>query len=289
MACSSTAGHRIYFDALQEGLVFEYSVPILGILGSQTEKFMPLGELYGLRAEWTLDSYTRFTVPSTASTITGCTISEVEFVANVIELSPEAQMLIEQANPDKIHIRTQTYRQSSNTMNGGNAGGTNDLLVGIRVSSLKAIYMACSNPAAIEGKFSGINPNLDQGTAYLIAGQQYPQRGLNPSGHPSDCQAELFKSFGALCAANFNGCITKRSYNTSSANYQLCTGFNTVIGGILSNPNQFYLGVDTEVVARKQNLLSGINVNSSPMFFRAQVGTVNLAASLHTLNFFGYL
>jgi hypothetical protein len=62
---------------------------------------------------------------------------------------------------------------------------------------------------------------------------------------------------------------------------------NPATVAIYTNPNQFYLGVDTEVVARKANLLSGINVNSSPMFFRAQVGS-QLAAVQHTINFFGF-
>jgi hypothetical protein len=55
---------------------------------------------------------------------------------------------------------------------------------------------------------------------------------------------------------------------------------------MITSPNQFYLGVDTEVVARKASLLSGINVNSSPMFFRAQIGSA-LSANTHTFNFYG--
>jgi len=42
-----------------------------------------------------MDSYSNFVINSTANLTTGCTISEVEFFGNVIELSPEAQSLIE--------------------------------------------------------------------------------------------------------------------------------------------------------------------------------------------------
>ena len=114
------------------------------------------------------------------------------------------------------------------------------------------------------------------------------QRTLNPSGHPADSFMELQKALGSLSLSTFNGGVSKQAYYTSSTQYGLCQAYNTALGtSVMTNPNQFYLGVDVEVVARKDNLLSGINVNSSPMFFRAQIGST-LAAYAHTLNFFGY-
>ena len=99
---------------------------------------------------------------------------------------------------------------------------------------------------------------------------------------------ETQKSLGALGFSVFNGTISKNAWYKSSQAYQLCAAYNATAGApIMNSPNQFFLGVDTEVVARKDNLLSGINVNSSPMFFRAQVGSA-LSANAHTLNFFGY-
>lgn len=264
------------------------------MLGSGTAtKMIPIGEVYGLRFELTMDDFSRFTQPVVAGTagtkVSGCTISNFEFVGNVIELSPEANSLIQMQNPEKIRIRSQTYRQASNILAASSGGGTNDLLVGIRVSSLKSIYMACSPSDAAELKFSGVNPNLDQGTAFLIGGQQFPQRGLNPSSKPADCFNELQKCIGALGYSVFNGCVAKNSYYKSSQAYQLCAAYNATNLGttIMTSPNQFYLGIDVETVARKDNLLSGINVNSSPMFFRAQIGSA-LSANVHTLNFFGY-
>ena len=153
--------------------------------------------------------------------------------------------------------------------------------------------MLCSPSNAPELKYAGINPNLTQGTCMVISGQNYPQRTLDPSNKPADCFMELQKSFGALNVASFNGCINKNSYYTSSTAFAYMaayTGVNTTAPStvtIFTDPNQFYLGIDTEVVARKANLLSGINVNSSPMFFRAQIGAA-LSANQHTLNFFAY-
>jgi hypothetical protein len=291
---SATAGHCIAADAVLQNLVFEYSMPLIGILGSGTDKMIPIGAIYGLRLELTMDNYANFTklFVGTAGHIMGdCSITEFEFVANVIELGPEAQALIEQANPEKIHIRSNTYRQASSSLPASTAAGTNDMLVGIRVSSLKSIFLACSPSDAAEGKFAGVNPNLDQGTCFIIAGQSFPQRTINPSGHPSDTYEETQKSLGALTFSAFNGCISKAAYNRGSVGSSTyagsqCLVYNSTAANIMLSPNQFYLGVDTEVVARKSSLLSGINVNSSPMFFRAQIG-YGIAAVTHQCNFFG--
>ena len=98
---------------------------------------------------------------------------------------------------------------------------------------------------------------------------------------------ETQKALGALGFNVFNGCISKNAWCVSSTAYQSCAAYSTSKDTIQTTPNQFYLGIDTEVVARKDNLLSGINVNSSPFFFRCQIGN-QLSASNHTLNFFGY-
>jgi hypothetical protein len=143
---SSTMGHTINESAPNQ-LTFEYAIPLIGILGSGTSKMIPIGAFYGLRFELTMDNYTNYTkfvAGTNTNLVTGATISEFEFVGNVIELSPEAQGLIEMANPEKIHIKNQSYRQASNSLAASTSTGTNDLLVGIRVSSLKSIYLACS-------------------------------------------------------------------------------------------------------------------------------------------------
>lgn len=290
---SATAGHLINktTDAagVIDGQTFDYCIPIMGILGSGTSKMFPIGEIYSLRIEWVVDSFTNFTRAFSGTNVTDCVISDVEFVANVIELSPEANALIQAQNPEKIRIRSQTYRQTSNQL-AGQASGTQDLLVGIRVSSLKSIFMSCSNSGTgqcAEGKYASINPNLGQGSCYIIGGQNYPQRSLSPSQRPGDAFFETQKAIGALSFSTFNGCISKVGYNVASTAVGQCQAYNATAANVLTRPNQFYLGIDVETVQRKENLLSGINVNSSPFFFRCQIDS-QLANLSHTLNFFAY-
>ena len=115
-----------------------------------------------------------------------------------------------------------------------------------------------------------------------------PQRGLDPSNKPADCFMELQKSFGALAYSIFNGSITKRSYYTSSTAYGLMLAFNgTVLAASQINPNQFFLGMDTEILQRKASLLTGLDTYASGLFFRANIGATNIAAFTHTCMFYG--
>ena len=105
---SATAGHEINKTAqgagVLDGTSFDYAIPVIGILGSGTHKMWPIGSIYGLRFELTMDNFINFTklqIGTAGNGVTGCTIFDVEFVANVIELSPESQSLIESANPQK--------------------------------------------------------------------------------------------------------------------------------------------------------------------------------------------
>ena len=86
----------------------------------------PIGEIFSLRSEYTLDQLANYTVLTSGThALTNVTISEFECVANVIELSPEAGALIDQQNPEKLHIRAQSYREASNGI-AANSSGTQD-------------------------------------------------------------------------------------------------------------------------------------------------------------------
>ena len=285
----SILGHEINQTASAPGaFVFEYALPLIGILGSGSDKMIPVGNLLGLRLELTMDSYSNFTVSKSGGAITGCTISEFEFVGNYIELDNGPQSIIEAQNPQKIYIRSQSYRTSTNTLAGGTSG-LNDVLIGTRVSSLKSFFMTCSPSNALEKKFASVNPNLTQGTCLVAGGLQIPQRTLNPSYHPADCFVELQKALGALAVVNYNGAVSRDEYYTSSTATGLMKAYNTTLANIENEgvSPQFVLGLSAETVAHRGGLLSGININNSPSFLRCQIDSA-LSAYTHTLYMFCY-
>lgn len=291
---SAVAAHYINFDTMHYGTTFEYSIPLMsGVLGClATEKLFPIGAIYGCRLEMTVDNFSNFfKAVSTATTApTGCTLSEVELVYNVIELSPDAQALIDHANPDKLRIRTTSYRYTSNVL-AASSSATQDLLVGIRLSSLKSIFMTCGPSNVAEGyKYGSVCPNLQQGSCYIIASNSYPARCLDPANHSSEAFMETQKALGALSMTCFNGCLGKQSYNVGSTAYGVLQAYNSTLttSALKNTPNMWVLGLDVESFGRRSgSLLSGLNVNSTPMFFRAVIGS-SLAAVSHTVHFWGY-
>ena len=185
---------------------------------------------------------TNFTLAATAGGSIGtCVISEVEFVGQVIELDAQPQSIIQSQNPNLIHIRSQSYRTASNYLTAGSSGLT-DVLIGTRVSSLKSIFMTCSPSNALEKKYASVCPNLGQGTCFVLAGQNLPQRTLNPVGHPADCFCELQKALGALAIVNYNGAVTKEEYYRSSTTTGLMLAYNTTLADIATKSSQFILG-----------------------------------------------
>ena len=285
--CVSNVGHIIN-GAAPNQLTFEYAIPIIGILGSGTDKFIPTGAFNSLRYELTLDSYLNFTQYLTSLTykITGLTISDVEFVAQVVELDNDSQSLIEAQNPGKIHIRTQSYRTATNTL-ASTSLGLVDILIGTRVSSLKSMYISCAPSDAAELKFASVCPNAGQGTCLVLAGAQIPQRCLNCVNRPADAYLELQKALGALSCTVYNGSINKAAYYTASTAQGLCTAYNTTKTAMYTNPSMHFMGINTEIIAHRGGLLSGININTAPSFFRMQI-TAALSAATNTLYFFAF-
>ena len=48
--------------------------------------------------------------------------------------------------------------------------------------------------------------------------------------------------------------------------------YNTTIGNIMTQSNQFFMGIDLEVIQRKGSLLTGMSTFSSGLMFRANIG-----------------
>lgn len=281
----TNCGHQINYDTLN-ALTFTYAMPLVGILGSGTEKFFPIGDIYGLRYELTCDAYANITAGITANKVNGLTLTEFELCGQVVELDATPQSMIEMANPNIIHIRSNSYRTATNFLSASSTG-LQDLLIGTRVSSLKSIFATFSPSNAPEGKFASVCPNLGQGSCFVLAGQNLPQRTLNPVNHPADTFMELQKSIGALSSTQFNGCTNKRAFNTSSTAQGQMLAYNNVAANVLSNPSTFILGINTEIVSHRGGLLSGININTSPSFLRCQIVSA-LSAFTHTVYIFAH-
>jgi len=62
---NATVGHRIYFNTIHENIYFKYAMPLIGILGSESDKMIPVGAFYSLRLELLINSFSNFVIDST--------------------------------------------------------------------------------------------------------------------------------------------------------------------------------------------------------------------------------
>ena len=144
------------------------------------------------------------------------------------------------------------------------------------------MFITFSPSNALEKKYASVNPNLAQGTCLVLAGQNLPQRTLNPSYHPADAFCELQKALGALAIVNYNGAVSRDEYYRSSTSTGLMIAYNTTLANIESTSPQFIMGINTEIVSHRGGLLSGININTAPSFLRCQIDSA-LSAFTHTV------
>ncbi len=100
---------------------------------------------------------------------------------------------------------------------------------------------------------------------------------------------------GALNCVNYNGCISKTGHYIGSTASGLLQAFDpTVIpntvgsqGLATSNPNQFFMGIDTEILQRKNSLLPGISNYGGGLMLRANITTL-LSENTHSLYFYDF-
>jgi len=64
--------------------------------------------------------------------------------------------------------------------------------------------------------------------------------------------------------------------------------YNTTLADFSTKSTQYALGINTEIISHHEDgLLSGININTSPSFFRCQIDAA-ISANQHTFYFFLY-
>lgn len=278
----SSYGHLINADTANQGKIFNYTLPLLGILGaSSSERVLPLTDFTSLRLNLTMDSFLNFTKTYAGTPgMTNCVLTDVRFLGNCVVFSdPYVDRLLNKATK---FIKTTSWKTITATIPASGVGSY-DIPLNIRCSSLKSVFICCSPAlAAAEGKYASICPNLGLGTSFYFGGQQF-ENILAPITSPSNSFIELHRANGSFNSTSHTGCILLNNYRRASNANGLMQAFATdVAGGVF---NQFFYGCDTEVYGRTGYLLNGISTQNALPSFRAQIQN-SLSANAHTLTFF---
>jgi len=262
-------------------------------------RLMPLFSAAPVQFKITLESIALGTV----GTITELDFTEVELVCIMTELSPGAQMQVDQMSGGMYNILASSYQNVGTTMSVDATAVTANL--GISVSSLERVIV-CHRPTAtlVAAAYSLGNRTKNYLTEYsiLINGEQYPARPVLVSDKGAEALAEYLLSDHSL--VNFD---KQSSFNIAVDGVTLATKSNGLDGqsvnGIsqpfildapdgleagntstaVSNIGSFITAVELETGlsdGKSSRIYSGISTISSTVNYRGVYGAGTLAAQI---------
>jgi hypothetical protein len=258
-----------------------YDIPLIGVLGSGTDKMINIGRLNGLMLSMTTTSILPITITTgtctTASTIS-ITLSNFALNLAIVDIGAPALSLVDNTLTEgKAYIHGNTWRVSSTNL--PSAGGAGSLQLALRGSSVKSLFVffadtgALAVTASYHGKYDSYLPSMDR-ISFSIGGIQYPQNLINPLLYPASAMAETTKAMGSFNNFAFSPSLIPSTYcklSPGGTAQALSTGtfqdYTYTVGSLSTTHNQFIFGVNTEVVCKK-NLMSGINASNAPLFLQ---------------------
>jgi hypothetical protein len=283
--------------AIAGSVPYTFTLPVLsGVVGVNASKMIPLKDLTGtINLQFFLAANDDAIYYGTAGAGATWQILNAEMVCCFVEIEDDAFNHSDPRMPQ--YISSQTYRQVSSTIPNG-AVGEQDLLIGLRASSLTQLIARFRNQAAaVQGANATASYRLSSsvapgalGSYYWRVNNQYiPQKPvyfLNGSliGTGAEGMAEISKAFHALGSIICNGSISHSMYNVAQVATQGFTLANapSAIGaaGTLSTAyNAFSISNELQTFSnRNDTILSGINTQNSPLFLVLNITTATTSA-----------
>lgn len=294
---------------------YNFSIPLLSMIGVNSEKMFPVGSINNLNLSIQTPSQLPIIFYATATTTqpvysTNYTLSEWSLNMRYIDIGEQAsQMLMMSLPNNRILYKTSTYTASQITLPSGSAGAQ-QLLLQIRNTSVKSIYQqfGMSNVGATQGLVSpnGLFDAICIGTnsrQLQIGGNYFPNRPLNDVSRSSEAYIYLIQALGGSIPKALGSVVNREQYN-SLGGTTLPTGANietflvlpaTIVrnaptGSDLGNqsvvqfPSSAFYGYDVEKLGG--TMFSGVNTRNSPPFLNLNL--VNALTATISANCWGY-
>jgi hypothetical protein len=281
-------------------------LPILsGVIGTLADKMLPLGKLSSdIRLEFTLETLLNSVVYGTAGATPWTTPSSIisaEIEAQIVELSDESQSMVNSTIPPEspIFLHGSSFRSYIGNIS---AAGQFSILVSARFASLKTLIVLPRRSTEISGTYnqnsftlsSRINPNISS-YWFRIGSSIIPQKpidlyNISTCGGYAQAFAEVMKSWHAINHCEYGTTIGFPEYNVADAAIGLDQvivglGGTNAAGALSTYQNSFAIAQELESFAQRGDvLISGLNTNSSTVFFEGNIPTAPSVA--YTLNIY---
>lgn len=250
---------------------------VSSILGTMSEKYLPLFKMSGqsLRVEIQLvnDINKAFV---TAQALASCVISNMEFCANLIELSDQAISIIDQSlmGQDLMYVVPQWRNYVNTNTIAENSTTTVNSLIPAKFTSLKSLIVVPRDRADGAATYDSLSSH-----PYSLSQYQFRFGGqVVPSKPPATTQEyfyELVKCIDCISNLNHTPLITPASY--SNYNYVQANAEIASYPDVTTFAGQFALGIDCEIYsnADKTDLFSGMNTQGLDIYLQSTHAVAN--------------
>lgn len=257
-----------------------YCIPLISLVGVLcTNNYIPLWEMTSapLRLEITLvDQLVKaMNVLTVATAISTATITNVEYITSMIELSdPAIAMIKDSLGGQPLQFVVPDWRNYAfNTTLTNNASASIAFPIASKFSSVKSIFITIRDiglGAASYFPFSSCSRNISQ-YQFRIGSEVMPSKAPLTL---VEMAAECLKAIGSISDINQQPSIEKTSYTlVSSLNTN--TTLDTASSVSYQYSGSFYIGIDLENYANsdKTQIFSGYNTNTSDIYCMIDFGT----------------
>lgn len=316
LGCDSNSANGIDLPHAAVGTYrFNFCLPLISIIGVNSDKLFPIGMLNNLQLQMTTASL--LPIVSYCTAISAQPVFSQNFLLSEFSLNLKyvdigesaAQMLMMTIPDNRILYKTATYTNSQVTLSTGTSGAS-QLLLQIRNTSVKSIYsqFGMSNSVAAQslvspnGYYDAINISTNS-RQLQIGGNFFPNRPINDVSRPSEGYIYLIQSMGGSIPSALGTVVNREMYN-SVGGTTLPTGTNvetflvlpaTAVraasagndGGsvsVIKYPNSHFHGYDLERLGGV--MFSGINTRSTPPFLNLNIQ--NALTATITCNAWGF-
>jgi hypothetical protein len=295
---------------------YNFSIPLLSMIGINSDKLFPVGMVNNLQLQMTTSTLLPIVAYCTAITTQpvfsqNFTLSEFSLNMKYIDIGESAAQMLMMTLPDnRILYKSATYTNSQVTLPSGSSGAQ-QLLLQIRNTSVKSVYSQFGQSNSVtaqslvspNGYYDAINITTNS-RQLQVGGNFFPNRPINDVSRPSEGYVYLIQSLGGSIPASLGTVVNREMYNSVGGVASVPTGANvdtflvlpaTVVraaptgsdGGsvsVLQYPSGHFHGYDLERLGGV--MFSGINTRSTPPFLNVNIQ--NALNATITCNSWGY-
>lgn len=261
---------------------YSYTIPLLNsIFGKGASKFFNISKVNKMQLVLTTSPNLPLTiVTGTATTAATFRVTLDNFQLNLVYVNlGEAYKLIAKAGPS--YYNAITYRSSTASLAAG-VGGNTTTLVGVRGSSVRALWVKANELTATPSTAASVNGIFDSKALvcsalnWNIGGVAVPSNPVNTSNNPSLAFLQSLQAYNSFDPYSFRSSVVPTRYFTYMPSgtalptdadqlYTVASNASSVASQCMWN-----WGCSLETVA-KAGILDGANLNSSSTFLQANI------------------